>query len=174
MPPERLQCQSAPQGAILAQAKIDFNAIYQVVFNFATQIVTDIVTPKITAKIGYKKTDTDFKLFVYNPTSTSKFYYVYLLSLPLQNNMQGYDYGSVQCMYNKTINTFGMGEDKNILEAPTDIIEISTVNSTVISNINSVLSNKDYLTDTSLTSKAEPWTFILEDGSSVTKKVVLA
>lgn len=35
-----------PQGAILAQAKVDFNAIYQVVFNFATYLLVIVFIAK--------------------------------------------------------------------------------------------------------------------------------
>ena len=35
-----------PEGAILAQAKIDFNAIYQVVFNFATYLLVIVFIAK--------------------------------------------------------------------------------------------------------------------------------
>ena len=35
-----------PQGAILAEAKVDFNQIYQVVFNFATYLLVIVFIAK--------------------------------------------------------------------------------------------------------------------------------
>jgi hypothetical protein len=81
-------------------------------------------------KIGYVKTGTEFRLFVYSTRNDGVFIYSYALSMPLYGNYSTGD--AVQKNYHKTINTFALpAEELYLAEVPSEMVQITTVNTHV-------------------------------------------